>query len=173
MAGTKRAAEAPATRASKAAKMSEKDSPASAKKAVPKKGGNANKKVPKTSDFKASAMPLHINVTHTPPAMAEKPSSKAGDKDEKDVVSASHADPGSLGSLTLVPSVFTTGSYGWKGSKRIQVELMNSESGKKRRINATVLGSKGAGKDDKAAEEENGKDEEEGDKDEDEEADSE
>lgn len=159
--------------------MSEKDSPASAKKAVPKKGGNANKKVPKTSDFKASAMPLHINVTHTPPAMAEKPSSKAGDKDEKDVVSASHADPGSLGSLTLVPSVFTTGSYGWKGSKRIQVELMNSESGKKEKvqvqltINATVLGSKGAGKDDKAAEEENGKDEEEGDKDEDEEADSE
>jgi hypothetical protein len=31
--------------------------------------------------------------------------------------------------MTLVPSSFSTGSYGWKGSKRITVELQTSEDG--------------------------------------------
>jgi hypothetical protein len=38
-------------------------------------------------------------------------------------------DIGSIGNLTLVPSIFNTGSYGWKGSKRITVELQGGETG--------------------------------------------
>jgi hypothetical protein len=59
-------------------------------------------------------------VTHTPPTIAD-PDSEA--------VSTAIADPGFVGNLTLVPSSFSTGSYGWKGSKRITVELQNSEDG--------------------------------------------
>ena len=44
------------------------------------------------------------------------------------------ADPGSIGSLTLVPSTFATGSYGWKGSKRIAVELMNDNGDQKEKV---------------------------------------
>ncbi|KAL1743675.1 hypothetical protein HDZ31DRAFT_74721 [Schizophyllum fasciatum] len=166
MAGTKRSAEAPASRASKAAKTDAKDSPSNAKKAAQKKNG---KVPPKSSDFKASAMPLHLNITHTPPAISEKPSSKDGAKDkdaDAAVVPVAHTDPGFLGSMTLVPTVFNTGSYGWKGNKRIQVEIMNSETGQKEKVqvqmtfNATVLGSKDADKEAEAADE-NGKDEEE------------
>ncbi|KAL1718692.1 hypothetical protein EV715DRAFT_291083 [Schizophyllum commune] len=174
MAGTKRSAEAPASRASKAAKTDAKDSPSNAKKGAAKKNG---KVPPKSADFKASAMPLHLNITHTPPAISEKPSSggkpaskgkpssKNKDKDEE-TVSVASTDPGFLGSMTLVPTVFNTGSYGWKGNKRIQVEIMNSETGVKEKVqvqmtfNATVLGSKDADKEG-AADADNGKEEEE------------
>ncbi|KAJ3508951.1 hypothetical protein NLJ89_g5476 [Agrocybe chaxingu] len=66
---------------------------------------------------------------------------------------ASAADIGFIGNLTLVPSTFSTGSYGWKGSKRITVELQggetDAEGGKEKvtimlSINATVVGSKPA-----------------------------
>ncbi|KAI5896278.1 uncharacterized protein SCHCODRAFT_02614432 [Schizophyllum commune H4-8] len=174
MAGTKRSAEAPASRASKAAKTDAKDSPSNAKKGAAKKNG---KVPPKSADFKASAMPLHLNITHTPPAISEKPSSggkpaskgKPSSKDAKDkeeTVSVASTDPGFLGSMTLVPTVFNTGSYGWKGNKRIQVEIMNSETGVKEKVqvqmtfNATVLGSKDADKE-AAADADNGKEEEE------------
>ncbi|KAI4523636.1 hypothetical protein K525DRAFT_267750 [Schizophyllum commune Loenen D] len=174
MAGTKRSAEAPASRASKAAKTDAKDSPSNAKKGAAKKNG---KVPPKSADFKASAMPLHLNITHTPPAISEKPSSggksaskgkpssKNKDKDEE-TVSVASTDPGFLGSMTLLPTVFNTGSYGWKGNKRIQVEIMNSETGVKEKVqvqmtfNATVLGSKDADKDG-AVDADNGKEEEE------------
>lgn len=53
-------------------------------------------------------------MTHTPPAIVE-----ADD--------AAHMDKGLIGTLTLVPDSFSTGSYGWKGSKRITVELQDSE----------------------------------------------
>lgn len=49
---------------------------------------------------------MHINITHTAPDEA-----------------ATSADPGFVGTSTLVPSTFATGSYGWKGSKRFTVEL--------------------------------------------------
>ena len=90
-------------------------------------------------------MPLHLNITHTPPAISEKPtsggkpaskgkpSSKNKDKDEE-TVSVASTDPGFLGSMTLLPTVFNTGSYGWKGNKRIQVEIMNSETGVKEKV---------------------------------------
>jgi len=59
-------------------------------------------------------------------------------------------DPGLIGAITLVPSNFTTGSYGWKGNKRISIELQNSETKEPEKvhvmitINATVMGSKDA-----------------------------
>ncbi|THG95343.1 hypothetical protein EW026_g6296 [Hermanssonia centrifuga] len=89
--------------------------------------------------FKSRALPLHINLTHTPPV--------AGNGETTDIA---QVDPGFIGSTALVPSTFNTGSYGWKGNKRITVELLNSESGGKEKvqvmltINATVLGSKNA-----------------------------
>lgn len=62
--------------------------------------------------------------------------------------------PGFIGHLALAPASFSTGSYGWKGSKKILVELERSEGegGEKEKvwvqlnINATVLGSKEAAK---------------------------
>jgi hypothetical protein len=84
-------------------------------------------------------------------------------------------DPGFIGNTTLVPTTFSTGSYGWKGTKRITIELENSEGGKEKEkvqvmltyvflscviilrltasydpmfsINATVMGSKNASSD--------------------------
>ncbi|KAF8183817.1 hypothetical protein K438DRAFT_1132059 [Mycena galopus ATCC 62051] len=152
MARTKRAAEdgaedGPATRASKVAKT-DKNSPSS----KAKKGG-AKKAIP-TSEFKSKALPLHVNLTHTPPVLSDA-----------DTVQAAPTDPGHLGSLTLVAKSFKTGSYGWTGNKRLTIELLNPEGGEKEKvnvmltINATVVGSKGADGDDK--EEEKEKDEEE------------
>ncbi|KAJ3868675.1 hypothetical protein EV359DRAFT_70443 [Lentinula novae-zelandiae] len=136
--GTKRAADesGPTTRSAKSAKTDETSTASKTKK-----GGNKKspaKAVLPASQFKAKALPLHVNVTHTPPS--------AGDDD---TVPSTSADPGQLGSLTLVPSSFNTGSYGWKGSKRLTVELENDTGTKEKvqvmlTINATVLNSKNA-----------------------------
>ncbi|KAJ6542662.1 hypothetical protein B0H19DRAFT_1171332 [Mycena capillaripes] len=151
MAGTKRGAEdGPATRASKVAKTGKDDAPASkAKKSGAKK---ASKALPESA-FKSKALPLHVNLTHTPPSIPDA-----------DSVPAAPTDPGHLGSVTLVAKSFKTGSYGWTGNKRLTIELLNPEGGEKEKvsvmltINATVVGSKGAKKDDEEGEE---KDEEE------------
>ncbi|KAG8969482.1 hypothetical protein FRC03_002758 [Tulasnella sp. 419] len=93
--------------------------------------------------FKEHALPLHIHVTHTPPTSTEPGSSS-------DPTPKMSADPGHIASLTLVPTTFSTGSFGWKGSRRVEVELMNAESGKKEKVmvmmsfNASVVGSKPA-----------------------------
>ncbi|KAI0093796.1 hypothetical protein BDY19DRAFT_918979 [Irpex rosettiformis] len=134
MSGRKRVAEseseAPATR-SKVAKTDNSNIPrVKGGKKGPKMGANT---------FKSRALPLHVNITHTPPVI--------GDDDTKDVA---QTDPGFIGSTALIPSSFNTGSYGWKGNKRITVELSNSKTGEKEKvqvmltINATVLGSKNA-----------------------------
>ena len=68
-------------------------------------------------------MPLHVNVTHTPPVI--------GEADTQDVA---QLDPGFIGSATLVPSSFSTGSFGWKGQKRVTIELLNNESGEKEKV---------------------------------------
>ncbi|KAE9398333.1 hypothetical protein BT96DRAFT_957632 [Gymnopus androsaceus JB14] len=73
------------------------------------------------SQFKAKALPLHVNVTHTPPSAADD-----------DTIPATSADPGHLGALTLVPSSFNTGSYGWKGSKHLTIELENDTGSKEK-----------------------------------------
>ncbi|KAI0692206.1 hypothetical protein BC835DRAFT_1416690 [Cytidiella melzeri] len=136
MAGRKRAAdtdaEGPTTR-SKVAKVGGTSPP------KPKGGKKGPKAKFSTAGFKSRALPLHVNLTHTPPVI--------GGDDTKDLA---QADPGFIGSIALVPSTFNTGSYGWKGNKRITVELLNAESGGKEEvqvmltINATVLGSKNA-----------------------------
>ncbi|KAG7086493.1 hypothetical protein E1B28_002442 [Marasmius oreades] len=137
MAGTKRSSEGsgPNTRASKAAKTDRKATAGGTKKGG-KKGAKAA--LP-ASTFKSKALPLHVNVTHTPPTIPDD-----------ETVPAATADPGFLGSMTLVPSTFNTGSYGWKGSKRVTIELQNGEGEENEKVqvmltfNATVVGSKGA-----------------------------
>jgi hypothetical protein len=69
--------------------------------------------------FNEKALPLHVNLTHTPP--------KLHDNDDSEVVN----DPGHIGTLTLVPSTFPDGSNGWKGRKKVNVELLNVQPGEK------------------------------------------
>jgi len=65
-----------------------------------------------------------------------------------------------LAALSLQPGSFSTGTYGWKGSKRVTIEVDNPDTGEKERLqvqlsfNATVLGSKGKGEDDDEMKEE-------------------
>lgn len=80
------------------------------------------------SAFKSKALPLHLNITHTPPVMTE---------DDSTVPSAS-ADPGFIGSATLLPSVFSTGSYGWKGNKRVTIEVPNPEGGEGEKLQVMI-----------------------------------
>lgn len=63
-------------------------------------------------DFKAKALPLHVNITQTPPNLDES-------KDEQ--AAASTSDAGFIASIAMQPSAFSTGSYGWKGSRRITI----------------------------------------------------
>ncbi|KAF7307689.1 hypothetical protein MKEN_01128900 [Mycena kentingensis (nom. inval.)] len=139
MAGTKRSADTETSpRATKYKKTADGDTPAKGKKAATKKGAKAA--IP-TSEFKSKALPLHVNITHTPPTL------------EPGKTPIAKLDPGHLGGLTLVATSFSTGSYGWKGAKRMTIELQNDESGEKEKvtvmlnINATVVGSKDAKKD--------------------------
>ncbi|KAA1477122.1 hypothetical protein DENSPDRAFT_786173, partial [Dentipellis sp. KUC8613] len=88
--------------------------------------------------FKARALPLHVNLTHTPPSIPDE-----------ETAPAANADPGFIGTTSLLPTTFNTGSYGWKGSKRITLELPNPDGGDDKEkvhvmltINATVMGSK-------------------------------
>ncbi|EAU88071.1 hypothetical protein CC1G_10844 [Coprinopsis cinerea okayama7 len=125
------------------------------------------------SEFQVKALPLHVNITHTPPSI-EKKDNKDDEKEEtpsseSDAALEATLDPGLIGSLTLLPNTFSTGSYGWKGARRIVVELQNGkigEDGKREKvqvmltINATVLGSKPAGKADDDESEKADKDEE-------------
>ena len=70
---------------------------------------------------------MHLSLSHTPPAIEKeqvKGEGESGDKSED----SSDGDPGFIGNLTLVPSVFSTGSYGWKGNKRIAIELQLGET---------------------------------------------
>ncbi|KAH7107349.1 hypothetical protein BKA62DRAFT_683090, partial [Auriculariales sp. MPI-PUGE-AT-0066] len=135
----KRAAEAEetSTRAKKAAKTDHGETASSKTKG---KRGAAAKSAPSFESFKAKALPIHLTLSHSPPKIeqedASKPRSKGKDK-----------DGGYIGHVALQPSMFGTGSYGWKGTKRIQVEL-EGEDGKKEKvtvqiqINAPVHGSK-------------------------------
>ncbi|TFL07819.1 hypothetical protein BDV98DRAFT_558518 [Pterulicium gracile] len=127
------------TTRSKQAKTDGASSPESKPKSTPSKP--KPKRGPKhaipTSSFKAKAMPLHVNITHTPPPIVDE-----------NEVSVAAADPGFIGASTLVVSEFSTGSYGWKGSKRVTIELPGAEGEEKEKvqvmitINATVVGSK-------------------------------
>lgn len=91
-------------------------------------------------EFEASALPLHVHFTHTPPSVS---SPKKGSSEPN-----KHMDPGHLGSVTMLPTTFSTGSHGWKASKPIGIELTDPETGKKTKVqvqisvNAVVKGSK-------------------------------
>ncbi|KAF9453633.1 hypothetical protein P691DRAFT_812983 [Macrolepiota fuliginosa MF-IS2] len=88
------------------------------------------------SVFAEKALPLHINLTHTPPKLTEDDGSVTPD------------DPGHIGTVTLVPCTQSTGDgYGWKGEKKVQVELLDVGDGEERiqvetilSIKATVIG---------------------------------
>ncbi|KAF9505813.1 hypothetical protein BS47DRAFT_1306112 [Hydnum rufescens UP504] len=103
------------------------------------------------SKFKESAQPLHLHITHTPPSAGEKP------EDGSTAEAAVATDAGHVASISIQPTDFSTGSYGWKGNRRVNVELTNPETGHKEtvavmiNVNATVVGSKSA-KDPKADE---------------------
>lgn len=70
---------------------------------------------------------MHVNFTHTPPAIPDS-----------ETVNATSADPGFIGTTALVPTVFNTGSYGWKGNKRVTIELQNGESGEKEKVHVML-----------------------------------
>ena len=76
------------------------------------------------SDFKARAVPLHAVVTRTPPAA----------KDDNSASPAPVDDPDLLGAIALQPCSFTTGSYGWKGSKRLAIDLVDPTGGEKKKV---------------------------------------
>jgi hypothetical protein len=95
------------------------------------------------SAFKSRAVPLHLSITTTAPSLEGQGSAPA--------------DPGFLASTTLDPTTFSTGSFGWKGHKRMVVELPKAEGereGEKVHVtmtyvfhsgNATVFGYQRAG----------------------------
>ena len=64
------------------------------------------------SAFHSRAQPIHINITHTEPLVD---------------VDAAEKDPGFLGSVSLAATTFSTGSFGWKGNKRMTVDLPKME----------------------------------------------
>ncbi|KAF8479109.1 hypothetical protein DFH94DRAFT_693481 [Russula ochroleuca] len=101
------------------------------------KGGLKVARVMPASDFKARAVPLHVAVSRTPPAV----------RDDKSA-SPAPIDTDFIGAVALQPCSFTTGSYGWKGSKRLAIDVVDPPAARKRRsrINATVMGSKQAEK---------------------------
>ncbi|KIJ63290.1 hypothetical protein HYDPIDRAFT_134375 [Hydnomerulius pinastri MD-312] len=144
MAGKKRAAPADTAtekRETRSAKVPKTEGAKSAGKASAKGAARLKTSVP-ASVFKSRALPLHVNITHTPPSVVEGQEPVA------------QTDPGFLGSTTLVPTSFATGSFGWKGNKRMTVELpkVDGEEGEKVHvmltINATVIGSKDVKDDD-------------------------
>ncbi|EKM56019.1 uncharacterized protein PHACADRAFT_257034 [Phanerochaete carnosa HHB-10118-sp] len=143
--GQKRAATEtePRTTRSKVAKT---DAPANGK-AAGKGAKRGSKASLGAAAFKAKALPIHVNLTHTPPVLVE---------DAKDIA---QTDPGFIGQTSLAPTTFSTGSYGWKGTKRVTIELENNETGEMEKVqvmmtfNATVIGSKNApGEDEEVAE---------------------
>ena len=80
------------------------------------------------SAFVKSALPIHVNLTHTPPVLTD-------DAETKTVASA---DPGYIGHTALQPATFATGSYGWKGNKRFTVEVANPEGGEKEKVHVIL-----------------------------------
>ncbi|KAF8919204.1 hypothetical protein CPB85DRAFT_1429830 [Mucidula mucida] len=139
----------PTTRASKAAKTDNGTSPATKGKKGGKRGGVKVCAFPSTKklmlkcagqlvgiQLQIKGLPLHVNITHTPPSIPDDES-----------VPAASADPGFISSVALTAATFSTGSYGWKGTKRFAVELPGDGDEKETVqviLNATVMGSKQA-----------------------------
>ncbi|KAF4614948.1 hypothetical protein D9613_003324 [Agrocybe pediades] len=147
-------------KAKRAAEESKEEASRATKVAKTTKNGDAKKESAKaaltTEEFTQKALPIHVNITHSPPTILREGEIDSEGKEEvvtetENATSATTSDVGFIGNLTLVPGSFSTGSYGWKGSKRLTVELQGGEldaDGKQEKvqvmlsINATVLGSK-------------------------------
>jgi hypothetical protein len=76
------------------------------------------------SDFKARAVLLHVAVTRSPPAARDDNNTSPAPVDDTDFLDA----------VALQPCSFTTGSYGWKGSKRLAIDLVDPASGEKKKV---------------------------------------
>ena len=76
------------------------------------------------SDFKARAVPLHVAVTRTPPAARDDIGASPAPVDDAEL----------LGAVALQPCSFTAGSYGWKGSKRLAIDLVDPASGEQKKV---------------------------------------
>ena len=100
------------------------------------------------TSFKEDALPLHVHFTHTPPSAT---SPKKGSTEPNKQMDAGH-----IASVALMPAIFSTGSYGWKASKPIAIEVTDPNTGKKTKmmvqigINAVVKDSKETPADDAA-----------------------
>jgi hypothetical protein len=75
------------------------------------------------SVFKAHAVPLHVTVTDTPPTARDD-----------NCASPESVDQGILGTVALQPCTFTTKSYGWKGSRRFAIDIVDPVSGEKNTV---------------------------------------
>ncbi|KAG6831236.1 hypothetical protein H0H92_012033 [Tricholoma furcatifolium] len=145
MIGTKRSSpdthdDSEASTPRRPSKVAKTKNPQKSHKSDKKRGGKTGAKPSISAEaFNSAALPIHVNITHTPPTIADP---------ETEAKSVASMDPGFIGNVTLIPSVFSTGSFGWKGNKRITVELESSEEDEKEKvqvilsINATVIGSK-------------------------------
>ncbi|KAG6331263.1 hypothetical protein ID866_7827 [Astraeus odoratus] len=100
-----------------------------------------------TTAFKARAPPLHVALSYN------QFTGEGGEGDTAaaaDTSNGEHAQAPILSTTTLAPSSFSTGSFGWKGSKRIVVALKGKDGEREENvhvmltINATVIGSKDA-----------------------------
>ncbi|QRV86286.1 hypothetical protein RhiJN_14304 [Ceratobasidium sp. AG-Ba] len=134
--------EKPASKAKAAEKPASKaKAPTSKSKAAPKSAGKVKTKATLSAeDFKAKALPIHLNLTHTPPKLAEST------EESETPAEPSSSDPGFIASIPMQPTVFSTGSYGWKGSRRLTIPVgTDGETVTVMiNINAAVAGSKDA-----------------------------
>ncbi|KAJ1310248.1 hypothetical protein OPQ81_006990 [Rhizoctonia solani] len=131
--------EKPVSKSKTTEKPTSKGKPASkSEKVTSRSTGKTKAKVPLSADdFKAKALPLHVNLTRTPPKLDDS-------KDE----SSPTSDEGFIASIAMQPTTFQTRSYGWKGSRRMTIPLPGGAEGETVtvmiNINASVLGSKDA-----------------------------
>ncbi|CAE6416626.1 unnamed protein product [Rhizoctonia solani] len=135
-----KSAEKPTSKVKVTEKPASKGKPASkSEKAAPKSTAKAKAKAPLSAeDFKARALPLHISLTQTPPKLSES----------KNDSPPATSDDGFIASISMQPSTFNTGSYGWKGARRMAIPLPGGAEGETVtvmiNVNASVVGSKDA-----------------------------
>ncbi|KXN92011.1 hypothetical protein AN958_11071 [Leucoagaricus sp. SymC.cos] len=79
------------------------------------------------SAFSKKALPLHVNLTHTPPKLPDEGEEVVPD------------DPGYICTMTLIPCVHPTGGYGWHGKGMVRVGLLDVEKGEERKQVEVVL----------------------------------
>src|SRR6267142_1363543 len=66
---------------------------------------------------------MHVTVTDTPPTARDD-----------NCTSPDSVDQRILGTVALQPCTFTTRSYGWKGSRRLAIDIADPGSGEKNKV---------------------------------------